>query len=149
MKCKIMNTMFQKRVWRRWTWKSPNGVTKTEFDYILTNKLAMVTGVTVINQVNIGRDHRLVMSNIKPDIKVERKKLMTKRPPRVDTTQIGSKKIKFQLELRNRFETLQELDDVDTMSETITDMIQQTALRVAKSINKPLKSMISSPTHAL
>ena len=71
------------------------------------------------------------------------------RPPRVDATQIGSKKIEFELELRNRFETLQELDDIDTMSETITDMIKQIAPRVAKAINTPLQSRISSPTRAL
>ena len=50
---------------------------------------------------------------------------MTKRPPRVDTAQLGSKMIEFQLELKKRCETLQELDDIDTMSETIiNDMIQ-------------------------
>ena len=65
---------------------------------------------------------------------------MTNRPPRVGTIQVGSKKIEFQLELRNRFEALQVLDDIDTMSETITDMIQQSASGVAKTINKPLKS---------
>ena len=31
-KYKIMNTMFQKKAGRRWTWKSPNGVTKTDMD---------------------------------------------------------------------------------------------------------------------
>ena len=35
------------------------------------------------------------------------------------------------------------------MSEIITDMIQQSASRVAKVINKPQKSRISSPTRAL
>ena len=35
------------------------------------------------------------------------------------------------------------------MSETITDMIQQSTSRVAKAINKPQKSRISSPTWAL
>ena len=68
---------------------------------------------------------------------------MTKRPPRIDVAQIGSKKIEYQLELRNRFETFQELDDIDTMSETITDTIQQSASRVAKAINTPHKSRIS------
>ena len=33
----------------------------------------MATDVTVINQVNIGSGHRLVMSNIKLDVKVVRK----------------------------------------------------------------------------
>ena len=55
-KYKIMNTMFRQKTERRWTWKSPNGVTKTEIDYILTNRPDIVTDVTVINQVNIGCD---------------------------------------------------------------------------------------------
>ena len=75
--------------------------------------------------------------------------MMAKRPPRVDITQIGSKKMEFQLELRIRFETLQERDDIDIMSEPITHMIQQSASRVAKAINKPHKSRVSSPTQAL
>ena len=41
-KYKIMNTVFQKKAGRRWTWNSPNGVTKTEIDYILTNRPAIV-----------------------------------------------------------------------------------------------------------
>jgi len=35
------------------------------------------------------------------------------------------------------------------MSETTTDMIQQSAFKLAKAINKPLKLRISSPTKAL
>ena len=104
------------------------------------------TDVTVINHVNIGSDHKLVKSNIKLDVEVERKQFMTKRPPRVYTTRIGSRKFEFQLELRHRFETLQVLNDIDTMSETTTDMIQQNASRIAKAINKPHKSRISLPT---
>ena len=148
-KYKIMNTMFRKKAGRRWTWKSPNGETKTEIDYILTHRPDIVTDVTVINHVNIGSDNRLVMSNIKLDVEVERTTLMTKRPPRADATRIGSKKIEFQLELRNHLETLQELDNIDTLSKTISDMIQQSASRVAKAINKSHKSRISSPTRAL
>ena len=97
-----MNTLFQK--------KAGVGVTKTEIDYVLTNRSDIVTDVTVINQVNIGINHRLAMSNIKLVAEVERKTLMTKRPPIVDATRIGSKKIEFQLELRNRLESLQKLE---------------------------------------
>ena len=63
--------------------ESPNGVTKTEIDYILTNRPDIVTDVTVINQVNIGSDHRMAMSNIKLDVEVERNNLMAKRPLRI------------------------------------------------------------------
>ena len=85
------------------------------------------------------------MSNIKLDLEVERKK----RPPREDATRIGSTKIEFQLELRNRFETLQELNDIDTMRQTISDMIQQSASRVTMSINRQQNPRIPSPTRAL
>uniref|UniRef100_A0A914W9X3 Endonuclease/exonuclease/phosphatase domain-containing protein n=1 Tax=Plectus sambesii TaxID=2011161 RepID=A0A914W9X3_9BILA len=33
----VANTFFQKRAGRRWTWISPNGETKNEIDFILTN----------------------------------------------------------------------------------------------------------------
>ena len=74
---------------------------KAEMNYVLTNRPDIITDVTVINQVNIGSDHRMVMSNIKLDIEVERETLMTKRLPRVHAAQIGSKNIEFQIELRN------------------------------------------------
>ena len=140
-----MNTMFQKKAGRRWKWKSPNGVTKTDIDYILTYRPDIVTEITFINKANIGSNHRPVMSNTKLDIEVHMKTLVTKQTQRVDATRIGPKKIEFQLEPRNRFETLQELDDIDTMSETITYMIQQSASGLAKATNKPQISRISSP----
>ena len=82
-KYKIMNTTVQKKEGRRWTWNSPNGVAKFEIDYILTNRSEIVKDVTIINQVNIGIDFRMVMSNIKLDVEMEKKK---KRYPRIDTT---------------------------------------------------------------
>ena len=85
-KYKIMNTTFQKKAGRGWRWNSPNGVTETEINYILINRTDVDTDVTVINQVNIGSDHRLVLvlRNIKLDVEVERKNLMTKWTLRVD-----------------------------------------------------------------
>ena len=41
-------------------WESPDGNTKNEIDYIMTDKPSMVTDVTVINRVNIGSDHRIM-----------------------------------------------------------------------------------------
>ena len=64
--------MFQQKAWRIWTWKSPNSVMKPDIDYILTNKSAIVTYVPAINQVNIGSDHRMVMSNVQLGVEVER-----------------------------------------------------------------------------
>ena len=64
-----MNTHFQKKAGRRWTWRSPDGNTKNEIDYIMTDTPSMVTDVTVINRVNIGSDHRMAMGSITPERK--------------------------------------------------------------------------------
>ena len=56
---------------------------------------------------------------------------------------------KFQLELKNRFTALQELDDIDTLNENITEMIQQMATSIAKQNTKQDKSRLSTQTRAL
>ena len=98
---KIMNTQFQKNAGRRWTWISPDGNTKNEIDYIMTDKPSMVTDVTVTNRVNIGSDHRMVMGSITLNTRAERRKLLNKNArTRVDTQMIGTKKNTFQIELK-------------------------------------------------
>ena len=78
-----MNTLFQKKIERRWTWRSPDGKTNNEINYIMTDKPSMITDVRVINRINIGSDHRMLMSNIRLDTKAERKKLLReKKPPK-------------------------------------------------------------------
>ena len=75
---KIMNTQFQKKAGRRWTWRSPDGNSKTEIDYTMIDKPSMVIDVTVITRVNIGSDHRMVMGSITLNTRAERRKLLNK-----------------------------------------------------------------------
>ena len=42
----IMNTLFKKRVNKRWAWSFPNGAIKNEVDFILTNKSHTFTGIS-------------------------------------------------------------------------------------------------------
>ena len=145
-----MNTLFQKKIERRWTWRSPDGKTKNEIDYIMIDNPNMITDVRVINRINIGSDHRMLMSNNRLDTKAERKKLLRKKkPPKVDTREIGIKKNEFQLEQKNRFTALQELDDIDTLNENMTEMMQQTVTNIAKQNTKWDNSRLSTPTRAL
>ena len=129
---KIMNTQFQKKAGRRWTWRSPDGNTKNEIGYIMTDKPSMVTDVTVINRVNIGSDHRMVMGSITLNTRAERRKLLNKNTrTRVDTQIIGMKKNTFQLELKNRFTALEEHDDMDSLNKNMTGQLSH--LFVARS----------------
>ena len=59
---------------RNETRRSPDGNTKNEIDYIMTDKPSMVTDVTGINRVNIGSDHRMVMGSITLNTRAERRK---------------------------------------------------------------------------
>ena len=68
---------------------------------------------------------------------------------RVDTRMIGTKKNTFQLELKNRFTALEEHDDMDSLKKNITEMIQQSALSIAKQTKKQKNPKISSHTRAL
>lgn len=61
---KVMNSFFKNKTTRKWTWISPNGKTKNEIDYIITNKPKIFNNVTVINNLNFNSDHRLVRGTI-------------------------------------------------------------------------------------
>ena len=114
---KIMNTQLQKKAGRRWTQRSPDGNTKNEIDCTITDKPSMVTDVTVINRINIGSGHMMVMGSITLNTRTERRKLLNKNTQtRVDTQMIGTKKNTFQLELRNGFTALEKREDIDSLN---------------------------------
>ena len=56
---------------------------------------------------------------------------------------IGTKKNTFQLELKSRFTALEEHDDMDSQNKNMTEMIQQSALSIAKQTKKQKKPKIS------
>ena len=82
--------------------------------------------------------------------RAERRKLPTKNTrTTVDTQMIGTKKNTFQFELKNRFTALEERDDIDSTNKNMTEMIQQSAMSIAKQTKKQKNPKISSPTRAL
>ena len=62
---------------------------------------------------------------------------------------IGTKKNPFQLEMKNRFTALEERDDIDSLNKNMTEIIQQSAMSIAKQTKTQKKPKISSPTRAL
>ncbi|XP_069358103.1 craniofacial development protein 2-like [Maniola hyperantus] len=68
---KIMNTMFNKPGSKRWTWKSPNGTTLNEIDFITTNVPRMIANVSTLNSVaeakvlNGKRNNNIITEEIK------------------------------------------------------------------------------------
>ena len=94
----------------------------------------MVTDVPVKYRIYIGSDHMMVVGSVTLNTSAEMRKLLYKNTrTRVDTQMIGKKKNTCQLELKkNRFTALEEHDDMDSLNDIMTKMIQQSAMNIAK-----------------
>ena len=129
---KIMNTFFKKRLHRRWTWISPNGVTRNEINYILTDKPQTFMDVSVINSFNTGSDHRMIRGSMTINTRQERARLI-KRPSKANAVALSAKVAEFQMLLTNKFEALNSApsDNIDTYCDSITSSITEAALKTA------------------
>ncbi|XP_029166729.1 craniofacial development protein 2-like [Nylanderia fulva] len=120
-----MNTFFKKSPQRKWTWKSPNNLTKNEIDYILTNTKEICTDVSVLNKFYIGSDHYLVRATILINIKRERHKLMKTKTFRPILKELELKQLEYQETLQTKLQP-QDLAgmNINKLSERITRSIQ-------------------------
>ena len=99
-KLKVTNTYFKKHKSRYWTWESPNGVTKNQIDFILSNQRGIIKNCEVITNVHIASDHRMVRVNISINKKLARLRfIQNKRKTRINIMKLKGKKEEFQLKL--------------------------------------------------
>ena len=126
---RIMNTFFRKRSNRKWTWKSPNGETRNEIDFILSADPSIVQDVEVLGKVKCS-DHRLVRSRISLNLKRERVKLVKRKQANLEAVRV--KADQFRLVLANKYAALEQEDEdnIDVMNETITRLISEAAIEV-------------------
>ena len=145
---RIMNTFFQKRTGRKWTWKSGSGI-KNEIDFILTNRRVTVKNVGVIGKVNIGSDHRMVRGEIKICVRRERNKLIQKPFPNL--TNVNNRATEFSLNIQNRYSVLNndENIDIDQINEQFTNIIKEAAIEVGGRKEKNKTGKLSNETKQL
>src|SRR5713101_4669130 len=62
----VMNSFFRKRIGKRWTWQSPDGNTKNEIDYIMTDCKRIIQNVETIGRkyFDIYSDHRPLRATV-------------------------------------------------------------------------------------
>ena len=143
----IMNTFYKKRTNRKWTWKSPSGIVN-EIDFILTDRRDIVKNVGVINKVNVGSDHRMVRSEIKLSLRMERKKLIQKPPPNL--ANLVNRTTEFSLNIQNRYSILDEENhDIDQINEQFTNIMKEAALEVGGRLEKQNSNKLSIETRQL
>ncbi|KAL0870816.1 hypothetical protein ABMA27_005741 [Loxostege sticticalis] len=60
----VLNTVFKKNKKNMWTWISPDGKTKNEIDFIMTNRNRHFNNFSVINKLNFNTNHRLIRAEL-------------------------------------------------------------------------------------
>lgn len=148
---KVMNTFYKKNQNRRWTWISPNGETKNEIDYFLTDKPLIFNDVSVLNNFNTGSDHRLVRATLTINTKLERSRIM-RRSKKPNLLALSEKTCEFQLLLSNRFDALEHLASNDDLSEDcdkVTNIILDSAVETAGRGKPPKPDKLSITTKQL
>ncbi|XP_045448961.1 uncharacterized protein LOC123657463 [Melitaea cinxia] len=90
---KALNTMFKKKKKKMWTWISPDGKTKNEIDFIMTNKSRYFSNITVISNFNFNTNHRMIraeLMTIPPKNPRPRNNTINRKPNKYQTAQIGN-----------------------------------------------------------
>ncbi|KAJ0181356.1 hypothetical protein K1T71_003441 [Dendrolimus kikuchii] len=141
----LMNSFYKKKLQRRWTWQSPDTVTKNEIDFIMADKKHIFRDVSVVNRFNTGSDHRLVRGTLNIDFKAERLRLIKSNlrptPPQII---LGSEQ--FQLELQNRFESLETTGDVDEITDNVVKTMRELGRRHFPPMRRSKRSELSTET---
>ena len=127
----IMNTFYQHRSVHKKTWKSPNGTIQNEIDYICMSKRwkTAVDDVRTFRGADIGSDHHLIKAKIR--IKLKKVKHQDKIKP-FALEKLKSKDVedRYTLELSNRFQALEEQNDIEAHWDLFKQAVVTTAEQV-------------------
>ena len=110
----IGNTYFVHKTIHRKTWRSLDGVTKNEIDYICINNRwrSDLSDVRIYRGADIGSDHHLLMSTYR--LRLKRKKECKQiRPIAVEKLKDATIAEQFKIKLQNQFQLLQDAVDIE------------------------------------
>jgi len=133
----LMNSFFYKKTNRRWTWMSPDGRTRNEIDFIITDKKYIVKDVTVLNQMNIGSDHRMVRATIIINLGHERYRLAKHK--RAKNWQTPENPDEYQQEITKSLNENLQSENIEEISEQITKSILEATNKYCKTQKKENK----------
>ena len=120
-----LNTNYQKREGKLWTYTYANN-TKAQIDYVLINKKwknSALNCEAYSSFEGVSTDHRIVTAKIRLSLRKNAKRTATTK--HYDWALLNNKDIrdKYVLELRNRFETLQEKTEKSTPNDEYENFV--------------------------
>ena len=107
----IMNIWFTKHPRKLWTWKSPDGITRNQIDYITVNRRYKntVKDIRTHPEADCNNDHHMLVGNIK--VKLQRLQQHKFTSPKLDVKSLEKEKEvkgKFYKEVEAKVETINE-----------------------------------------
>ena len=147
----LFNTNYQKREGKLWTYTYANN-NKAQIDYVLINKKwknSAMNCEAYSSFEGVSTDHRIVTAKIRLSLRKNAKRTATTK--HYDWALLNNKDIrdKYVLELRNRFETLQEKTEKSTPNDEYENFVNAHLEAAAKYIPTKLKTKYRVPWETL
>ena len=142
-----LNTNYQKREGKLWTYTYANN-TKAQIDYVLINKKwknSALNCEAYSSFEGVSTDHRIVTAKIRLSLRKNDKRTATTK--HYDWALLNNKDVrdKYVLELRNRFETLQEKTEKSTPNDEYENFVNAHLEAAAKYIPTKIKTKYRVP----
>ena len=109
----VRSTMFPHKDIHKETWYSAEGRTVNQIDHILiSNRFrSAITDIRALRGPDIGPDHNLLKINFKVKLKVKTGNKYNEKRKMVHIFQNPKSKQEYSIEINNKFEILENLDD--------------------------------------
>ncbi|CAF2370343.1 unnamed protein product [Rotaria sp. Silwood2] len=146
----LVNTWFKKHPRRLYTWKSPDGKSRNQIDYITINQKwkTSVMDCTTYPGADCDTDHHLLVATTRIRLRKIRKKNET---PKLNVEKLKEEKATaFAITVTNRFTTLGEIEE-DTTPDLLWKTVKTVLMETARDIvgykkQEKHKSWISAQT---
>ena len=146
-----LNTNYQKRKGKLWTYTYANN-TKGQIDYVLINKKwknSAMNCEAYSSFEDMSTDPRIVTAKIRLSLRKNAKRTATTKPYDWDLLNNRDIRDKYVLELRNRFETLQEKTEKSKPNDEYENFVNPHLEAAAKCIPTKLKTKYRVPWETL
>ena len=146
-----LNTSYQKREGKLWTYTYANN-SKAQIDYVLINKKwknSAINCEAYSSFEGVSSDHRIVTAKIR--LSLRKNATQTASTKHYDWALLNNREIrdKYVIELRNRFETLQEKTEKGTPNDEYENFVNAHLEAAAKYIPTKLKTKYRVPWEML
>ena len=133
----VTGTIFPHKLIHKQTWTSPGGQTKNQIDHVLVTRhhRTSVMDTRAMRGADIASDHQLVRTKIR--IKLKRKQKAKENRKKFNTVKLQQRTVKtqFSLTLRNRYDVLQDYEELE-------DIVERKWHKVEKAFNETAKEVL-------